>query len=123
MVLPTVTGASKGQHTESSRSPASTQAAYCANMSRDGTAGLLRPSPSGSASGRFVPKPSSQVGSQVLSADWPAETVRGCPRESADERDDRHAVSHSGSRTLLICPFVILQRDRVGLLELPGYEP
>jgi len=36
MVLPTVTGASKGQHTESSRSPASTQAAYCANMSRDG---------------------------------------------------------------------------------------
>src|SRR5215467_6783047 len=38
MVLPTVTGASKGQHTESSRSPASTQAAYGANMSRDGMA-------------------------------------------------------------------------------------
>src|SRR5215471_6448369 len=41
MVLPTVTGASKGQHTESSRSPASMQAAYCANMPRDGMAGFL----------------------------------------------------------------------------------
>jgi hypothetical protein len=35
MVLPTVAEASKSQHTESSRSPASTQAAYCANTPRD----------------------------------------------------------------------------------------
>jgi len=39
-----------------------------------------------STGGFFVPKPSSQVGSHVLSAGWPAETVHGCPWESADEK-------------------------------------
>lgn len=51
------------------------------------------------AHGLFVPKPSSYVGKQVLSVGWPAETVRGCPWESAYERGDRHSISHPGDWT------------------------
>src|SRR5215469_8091293 len=95
MVLPTVTGASKGQHTESSRSPASTQAAYSATMSRDGMAGFLRPSPDRSASGLFVPKPSR--GASYLHCgmhDW-GTTVRQRPLASTFAGGDCYSLGYS----------------------------
>jgi hypothetical protein len=52
------------------------------------------------ALGLFAPKPGSYFGTQVLSVGWPAGTVRGCPRESADEHDDHHSASHSTLREI-----------------------
>src|SRR6516225_848897 len=50
------------------------------------------------------PEAKPTVGSQVLSADWPAETVHGRPWEATDARGDRQAVSHSGHWTFADMP-------------------
>ena len=114
MVLPTVTGASKGQHTESSRSPASTQAAYSATMSRDGMAGFLRHRP---AAVRVASSSRSQIVVQAtctaacMTGDRPSVSVCWRPRlpvaivtrlfaRFSDESAGRPGVIGLGARRL-----------------------
>jgi hypothetical protein len=76
-------------------------------MSRYGMAGFLRPSPGGSASGFFVPKPSTGADCQHRSIPGLGQTVRGRPLASTAVRGDCHSLCHSAVREPVVsgcCP-------------------